>query len=119
MRKEYRYHYGPMNDFIFDMKTNEVHYDGHGVFNEIIESGVDIQPFTGKRPLSIKDQIEQDIESAKKDAWSKLCATDWYFTRKLETGKEIPEQVKNQRDSIRKNLEKRLSALEEELRDEL
>ena len=119
MRKYNRYHYGPMNDSVFDLETGENHHDGTWQYRQILDSGADIADFTGKKPLTIKEQIELDIKNAKNHAHSILYTTDWYFIRKIETGKEVPEEIKNQRKSIKENLEKHLSALEEELKDEL
>lgn len=33
-----------------------------------------------------------------------LSNTDWYVTRKLETGKEIPEEIKEQREEAREKI---------------
>lgn len=40
-----------------------------------------------------------------------LSSTDWYVARKLETGKEIPEQIKEDRETLRNEIS--------DLRDEL
>ena len=85
----------------------------------ILDSGVEISSFTGERPLTIKQQIELDMQKAKANAWSALSTTDWYFVRKIETGKEVPEEIKNQRQSIKNSLEEHLSVLQEELKNEL
>jgi len=108
-----------MNDSVFDLETGENHHDGTWEYRQILDSGVDIADFTGERPLNVKQQIELDIEKAKQNAWSALFTTDWYFVRKIETGKEIPEEIKNQRQSIKNSLEEHLSVLQEELKNEL
>ena len=59
------------------------------------------------------------MQKAKAGAWSALSVTDWYFVRKIETGKEIPEEIKKQRQSIKDSLEEQLSILQEELENEL
>ncbi|MBO7043796.1 hypothetical protein J6W34_04585 [bacterium] len=42
-----------------------------------------------------------------------LNFTDWYVTRKIETGKEIPEDVLNQRNEAREEISKLLNENEE------
>jgi len=37
-----------------------------------------------------------------------LSNTDWYVTRKIETGKEIPEDILNQRNEAREEISKLL-----------
>lgn len=119
MRKYNRYHYGPLESSIFDLETGENHLEGDWQYRKILDSGVEISAFTGERPLTVKQQIELDMEKAKQNAWSALSATDWYFVRKIETGKEVPEEIKNQRQSIKNSLEECLSSLQEELKNEL
>ncbi len=108
-----------MESSIFDLETGENHWEGDWQYRQILDSGVEVAAFTGERPLTIKQQIELDMQKAKANAWSTLSATDWYFVRKIETGKEIPEEIKKQRQSIKDSLEERLSSLQEELKNEL
>jgi len=119
MRTYNRYHYGPLESFIFDLETSETHHEGDWQYRKILDSGVEVSAFTGQQPLTIKQQIELEIKEAKDSAWASLSITDWYFVRQLETGKEVPEEIKNQRKSIKDSLEKRLSELQEELKNEL
>lgn len=119
MRTYSRYHWGPLESSIFDLETGKNHLEGDWEYRKIIDSGVEIAAFTGKKPLTIKEQIELEIKKAKASAWASLSITDWYFIRQLETGKEIPEEIKNQRKSIKDSLEERLSELQEELKNEL
>lgn len=44
---------------------------------------------------------EQKIEQLKKQQYEELKDTDWYYVRNIETGLEIPENIKQLRSSIR------------------
>lgn len=64
--------------------------------------------------------ITQAIDGAKgsalrsyKYAKAQLSATDWYVIRKLETGKDIPEEVVKSREEARKSLGEILQAVAE------
>lgn len=47
---------------------------------------------------------EQNIIFKIMDLRSYLYKTDWYVTRKLETGKEIPEDILNKRKEVREEI---------------
>lgn len=49
------------------------------------------------------EQIELNIASKKEEAKILLAETDWYITRFIETGKPIPEEILELRNSIRNN----------------
>lgn len=40
-------------------------------------------------------------EEANREARAYLAMTDWYVTRKAETGKEIPEEILEKREAAR------------------
>ena len=42
------------------------------------------------------------IDKLKKECYDKLALTDWYFVRKMDIGVEIPLEVIEQRNEIRK-----------------
>lgn len=44
---------------------------------------------------------EQKIEELKKQQYKELQETDWYYIRNIETGVEIPEDIKELRSTIR------------------
>ena len=108
-----------MEDSIYDIETKETYYEGDPDFRVIKESGVNIAPFIGKPYFTVQEQIENDIQQAKDLAYQKLLVTDWYIIRKFETGKEIPIEVSNERVLIKKELEEKITALSEELKNEL
>ena len=45
--------------------------------------------------------IQQNIENIKQQQFKKLSKTDWYITRFIETGIEIPEEILEERKQIR------------------
>lgn len=51
------------------------------------------------RPQSEIDQDERDRVSAEAHAY--LRDTDWYVTRQIETGKPIPDEVREKREAAR------------------
>lgn len=42
------------------------------------------------------------IDKLKKDCYNELALTDWYFVRKIDIGIDVPEEVIEQRNEIRK-----------------
>lgn len=42
------------------------------------------------------------IEQLKKDCYNELALTDWYFVRKIDIGIDVPNEVIEQRNEIRK-----------------
>ena len=85
----------------FDEKENKWNYVKTNNLNIINTNDVDID--TDNKILQINNKITflRGI----------LSSTDWYVTRKLETGKEIPEQIKEDRETLRNEIS--------DLRDEL
>ena len=74
------------------------------------------------KPKTLEELKEQKIEQVKRKAYNLLSETDWYIVRQQETGKEIPQDVLNERESIRNQsevIEQEISELEtkEELRN--
>ena len=74
------------------------------------------------KPKTLEELKEQKIEQVKRKAYNLLSETDWYIVRQLETGKEIPQDVLNERERIRNKsevIEQEISELEtkEELRN--
>ena len=45
--------------------------------------------------------IQQNIENIKQQQFKELSKTDWYITRFIETGIEIPEEILEERKQIR------------------
>lgn len=50
---------------------------------------------------SKEDEYKASTEYKKAEALAYLASTDWYVTRKLEKGVEIPEEVTKKRDEAR------------------
>ena len=48
-----------------------------------------------------EDEYKQSIEYKIQEAKAYLIGTDWYITRFIETGKEIPEDIKLKREEAR------------------
>lgn len=42
------------------------------------------------------------IDKLKKECYNELALTDWYFVRKIDIGVEVPKEVIEQRNEIRK-----------------
>lgn len=69
---------------------------------------------TEKLP-TLDELKEKKIEQVKKQAHSTLSETDWYIVRKDETDEEIPDDVLDERQSIREQsetMEKEIENLE-------
>ena len=56
-------------------------------------------------PEEIAEQKHYKIEEIKKFQYQELLPTDWYYTRFLETGQEVPLEIKQQRQQIREKYE--------------
>lgn len=52
----------------------------------------------------IKSDGDLETERKKQEAISYLKSTDWYVIRKVETGEEIPDEVKTKRAEAREAL---------------
>lgn len=81
----------------------------------------EIEPLNGIRRFQImpdEQPTEQDIikeqnERRERELESYLASTDWYAVRYSETGVEIPQEIKTQRQSAREEI----SRLREELKN--
>ena len=52
------------------------------------------------------DNMKADkIKEVKQQAYKLLSETDWYITRKTETGEKIPQEIIDKRNNIRKQSE--------------
>lgn len=51
-----------------------------------------------------KTKTDVEKEQASLVATQYLASTDWYVIRKVETGEEIPEQIKTLRNQARKDV---------------
>lgn len=70
-----------------DKKGNPIIVDGDYVTELIYTAGEDDK-------LTINQLNEMQ--------YSELKSTDWYFVRKVELGIEVPQEILDERDSIRK-----------------
>ena len=52
-------------------------------------------------PEEIAQQTQFQIQEYKIQQYQELLTTDWYYTRFLETGQEVPLEIKQQRQEIR------------------
>lgn len=57
--------------------------------------------YEGATPEEIAQQTQFQIQEYKIQQYQKLLPTDWYYTRFLETGQEVPLEIKQQRQEIR------------------
>ena len=55
----------------------------------------------GATSEEIAEQKHNKIEEIKKFQYQELLPTDWYYTRFLETGQEVPLEIIQQRQQIR------------------
>jgi len=74
------------------------------------------------KPKTLEELKAEKIQEVKRQAYNLLKETDWYIIRQQETGKEIPQDVLDKRQSIRNQaevIEQEISKLEtkEELRN--
>ena len=74
------------------------------------------------KPKTLEELKAEKIQQVKRQAYNLLKETDWYIVRQQETGKEIPQDVLDERQSIRNQsevIEQEISELEtkEELRN--
>ena len=70
----------------------------HLITSDMKEISIDeIQAINKAKEDEYKGSIEYKISEAK----SYLISTDWYITRFIETGKEIPEDIKLKREEAR------------------
>lgn len=52
-------------------------------------------------PEEIAEANNIKIKNLKLQQYEELLSTDWYYTRLLETGQEVPLEIKQQRQEIR------------------
>jgi hypothetical protein len=79
--------------------SNAIWFEGQG-YNKIIIDGENIS----FDKVDWRTQAEIDTDTAlinKQEALTYLNSTDWYITRKLETGVEIPLDVSTKRAEAR------------------
>ena len=70
----------------------------HLITKDMKEISVEeIQAINKAKEDEYKNSIEYKISEAK----AYLISTDWYITRFIETGKEIPEDIKLKREEAR------------------
>ena len=58
---------------------------------------VDITP----TPEEIAEANKSIVQNLKFQQYEELLLTDWYYTRYIETGQEVPLEIKQQRQEIR------------------
>ena len=61
--------------------------------------------FVESTPEEIAEQKHYKIEEIKKFQYQELLSTDWYYTKLLETGQEVPLEIIQQRQQIREKYE--------------
>ena len=49
----------------------------------------------------IAEANKQIVQNLKLEHYQELLLTDWYYTRYIETGQEVPLEIKQQRQEIR------------------
>lgn len=52
-------------------------------------------------PEEIAEANKPIVQNLKFQKYEELLLTDWYFTRYIETGQEVPLEIKQQRQEIR------------------
>lgn len=55
----------------------------------------------GATPEEIAEKQNKILQNLKKQQYIELSETDWYYTRYIEIGKDIPLEIKQQRQEIR------------------
>ena len=66
-----------------------------------LENGGEFVYFEGATPEEIAEANKPKVQNLKKQQYIELSETDWYYTRFLETGQEVPLEIKQQRQEIR------------------
>ena len=67
---------------------------------------------------NIDDMKADKIKEVKQQAYKLLSKTDWYITRKAETNESIPQEVLDERESIRNQseiMEEEINKLDEKI----
>ena len=97
-------------DFISDNFKNVINGElvSEWVFTNIFPNGNYIKPFwngsewtEGATPEEIAEASKPKVQNLNLQRYKELLSTDWYFTRFLETGQEVPLEIKQQRQEIR------------------
>ena len=52
-------------------------------------------------PEEIAEANKPLVQNLKLEKYQELSPTDWYYTRYIETGQEVPLEIKQQRQEIR------------------
>ena len=52
-------------------------------------------------PEEIAEANKPKVQNLKLEQYQELLQTDWYYTRYIETGQEVPLEIKQQRQEIR------------------
>ena len=52
-------------------------------------------------PEEIAEANKPLVQNLKLEQYQELSPTDWYYTRYIETGQEVPLEIKQQRQEIR------------------
>ena len=52
-------------------------------------------------PEEIAEANKLIVQNLKLEQYQELLPTDWYYTRYIETGQEVPLEIKQQRQEIR------------------
>lgn len=82
------------------------------VFNENENKWEYIEIPKEKREDELKKEFEDSLTEEQKinikisKLQSQLYSTDWYVTRYSETGKEIPQNIRDERESLRNEISK-------------
>ena len=71
----------------------------NGNFTNPIWNGTDF--IEGATPEEIAEANKPIVQNLKLEQYQELLQTDWYYTRFLETGQDIPLEIKLQRQEIR------------------
>ena len=83
----------------FTASENDTEETGRTIFETLINGDFgDIKPYT---PIS---QIELEFiskEQAKAEALAYLSSTDWYIVRFMDSGVEVPQEIKDKRAEAR------------------
>ena len=67
---------------------------------------------------NIDNMKTNKIKEVKQQAYKLLSETDWYITRKTETGESIPQEILDKRENIRSHseiMEEEINKLENKL----
>lgn len=100
------YPYKPSTDY-----DPDIYFLGGAMFNKERDTVVrEIVPLT----INVTEERNMMILNLTKKVFDRLSETDWYFIRKFEAGKEVPEDIINLRNKIRSNndlLESKINSL--------